>query len=91
MTKKRTGDEDLATYFEAFNFDSAVRTERSPLHALHWATQFREYIDEQLASVVREARESGATWTQIGDALGVSHQAAMKRFKERNQQLASGR
>jgi hypothetical protein len=91
MTKKRTSEEDLAKYFEAFDFDSALRTDRSPLRALHWATQFREYIDQQLANVVQEARKTGATWTQIGDALGVSHQAAMKRFKERSRQPASRR
>ncbi|MBX3087649.1 MAG: hypothetical protein KF742_04120 [Cryobacterium sp.] len=75
-------DEQLEAYFENFDFESATRHGRNPLHALHWAAQFREYIDEQLYEVVVEARDAGATWTQIGDALGVSHQAAMKRYKK---------
>ena len=91
MTEKKMNDEDLTTYFEAFDFDDATSVGLSPLRALHWATQFREHIDQQLTDVVHEARESGATWTQIGDALGVSHQAAMKRFKGKTQQLASRR
>lgn len=83
MTKKNTmTDEELAEHFENFDFDNAVSTGRDPLRALHWAAQFRAYIDQQLADVVEEARASGATWTQIGDALGVSHQAAMKRYKQ---------
>lgn len=79
-TTKMT-DEELAAAFEDFDFDAALSTGRDPLRALHWATQFRDYIDQQLVDVVSEARESGATWTQIGQALGVSHQAAMKRYK----------
>lgn len=81
MTIKRT-DEELAAHFENFDLDNASSTGRDPLRALHWAAQFREYVEQQLFDVVAEARESGATWTQIGNALGVSHQAAMKRFKQ---------
>ncbi|MFT4051318.1 MAG: hypothetical protein QM677_03615 [Microbacterium sp.] len=75
-------DEQLEASFEGFGFETATRHERDPLRALHWAAQFRDDIDEQLGEVVIEARENGATWTQIGDALGVSHQAAMKRYKK---------
>lgn len=74
-------DDELAARFESFDLDQATSRGRDPLRALHWAAQFRAYIDQQLFDVVSEARESGATWTQIGDALGVSHQAAMKRYK----------
>ena len=82
MAREKMTDEELANYFESFDLDTAVSAGRDPLRALHWAAQFREYIDQQLVDVVNEARESGATWTQIGDALGVSHQAAMKRYKQ---------
>lgn len=82
MAKQHLSDEELAAYFEHFDPQDAVSTGRDPLRALHWAAQFRAYIDQQLGEVVREARDSGATWTQIGDALGVSHQAAMKRYKQ---------
>ncbi len=82
MTTQALTDEQLAARFEDFDFDSAEHFDRDPLRALHWAAQFRDYANEQLFVVVAEARESGATWTQIGDALGVSHQAAMKRYKK---------
>lgn len=81
MTKHMMTDQELADRFEDFDFDAAIHADRDPLRALHWAAQFRDYANTQLTEVVAEARESGATWTQIGNALGVSHQAAMKRYK----------
>ncbi len=74
-------DDELAAHFEAFDFDHAQSAGRDPLRALHWARQFRDDLDRQLVEVVAEARDSGATWNEIGIALGVSHQAAMKRYK----------
>lgn len=81
-TMQTVSDKELADRFENFDFDSATHSSRDPLRALHWAAQFRDYANKQLAEVVAEARESGATWTQIGKTLGVSHQAAMKRYKQ---------
>lgn len=75
-------DDELESYFDNFDFDTATSHGRDPLRSLHWARQFRDHIDGQLSQVVQEARESGATWTQIGKALGVSHQAAMKPYKQ---------
>jgi hypothetical protein len=82
LTDTDYSDAELEARFENFDFDAAEHFERDPLKALHWAAQFRDYADEQLNGVVSEARGSGATWAQIGQALGVSHQAAMKRYKK---------
>ena len=35
-----------------------------------------------LAAQVWEARERGRSWQQIGDALGITRQAAWERFKD---------
>lgn len=37
---------------------------------------------ENLTSTVRDARSNGRTWAEIGEALGMSRQAAFKRFGE---------
>lgn len=37
-------------------------------------------IDDEIGMYVRSAVKKGATWQEIGDALGVSRQAAHKRF-----------
>ena len=36
--------------------------------------------DVRLAEVVASARKNGASWTQIGRAIGVSKQAAQQRY-----------
>lgn len=41
-----------------------------------------EQAREQLRAAVREARRQGRTWADIGDALGMTRQAAFKRFGE---------
>jgi DNA invertase Pin-like site-specific DNA recombinase len=40
--------------------------------------------ENKLRQVVEEARAAGATWADIGDALGVSRQAVYKRFGKPN-------
>jgi len=37
-------------------------------------------VEESLAGWVRRARELGATWARIGDALGMTRQSAWTRF-----------
>lgn len=41
-----------------------------------------EQARAQLAAAVREARAAGRTWADIGAVLGISRQAAFKRFGE---------
>jgi hypothetical protein len=44
------------------------------------AAQAAADADRQLATAAHGARTAGATWTQIGDALGLSRQAAQQRW-----------
>jgi hypothetical protein len=37
-------------------------------------------VETQMESLVKDAREAGAPWSQIGLALGVSKQAAQQRY-----------
>jgi hypothetical protein len=37
-------------------------------------------VDESLLGWVRRARQLGATWAQVGDALGITRQSAWERF-----------
>lgn len=37
-------------------------------------------VEDNLTGLVRRARELGATWTRIGEALGVTRQSAWERF-----------
>lgn len=44
------------------------------------ARQLQENMEAALLEGVRDARRYGASWTDVGDALGVSRQAAQQRF-----------
>src|ERR1700760_4996183 len=44
------------------------------------STQLDEQADALIGYFVDQARRSGLSWSQIGGAMGVSKQAAQKRF-----------
>ena len=52
------------------------------------ATQLDEQSDALIGHFVDQARRSGASWSQIGASMGVSKQAAQKRFVPRDGGLA---
>jgi hypothetical protein len=62
----------------------AMRPDAGPLEnvsdAFSLATQLDEQADALIGYFVDQARRSGASWNQIGGAMGVSKQAAQKRF-----------
>ena len=49
------------------------------------AVELREAAEELVEARVAEARIYGRTWRQIGEDLGVSHQAALKRYGKAGQ------
>lgn len=64
-----------------------------PLDELTDAAGYSKLVDKMVKTAVVAARAKGATWQQVGAALGVSHQAARKRFKpicEQAKALANG-
>jgi hypothetical protein len=63
--------------------DDAIWTLRhaeSPLVALRALASTQRWIDEQSEGYVRLAREDGASWEMIAQALGVTRQAAHRRY-----------
>ena len=55
---------------------------KQPLAALRNSAAIIQAFTDDLPIFVNAARSSGATWEQIGDALGVSRQAAQQRYGE---------
>src|ERR1700760_3246235 len=47
------------------------------------STDLGELADHLIGHFVDQARRSGASWTEIGEYMGVSKQAAQKRFVPR--------
>jgi hypothetical protein len=61
---------------------SDLRSATSPqlLEVVALAWSIHEAARVGLDAAVRHARERGCTWTEIGQALGVTRQAAYRRF-----------
>jgi len=45
--------------------------------------QLRDAVDQAVLQAVSGLRQSGATWQDIGDAIGVTRQAAIMRWAKR--------
>jgi hypothetical protein len=52
-----------------------------PVDALQLITGLSHYLDRLRDELVTEARDGGASWQEIADALGVSRQAAWQRYE----------
>lgn len=82
----RGGDKALATVVRAVRglvAETAGSVEATPdglLHALTQLADLGERVEWAMLSVIGEARTGGVTWAAIGDALGVTKQAAQQRF-----------
>ena len=57
----------------------------APLDALRELARTEAELDDIRRHQVAEARRTGATWDQIGDALGMSRQGAWEYFAKRAQ------
>ena len=67
---------DLKSYFARLD----VLTE-GPLDGLRTLVETRRTLERLESLLVARARASRASWTEIGDALGVSRQAAHSRHR----------
>jgi hypothetical protein len=56
--------------------------EHRPLEGVREARGVERSVEKVLRDQVRRARGSGCSWTEIGEALGTSKQAAWERFSE---------
>jgi hypothetical protein len=52
----------------------------SPLDGLCESARLSRAVEKLQRHLVSDAREAGRTWTEIGEALGISRQAAWERF-----------
>jgi hypothetical protein len=78
----RTDYEALADWLESDEFDPGPEDWRdaAPLRAVREAAENVEHAETELATAVAAARDAGFSWRTIAVFLGVSHQAARKRF-----------
>lgn len=53
---------------------------QNPLDRVTAVRLIEEFAEQRKGLVVHAARKSGATWQQIGDALGISRQGAQQQY-----------
>lgn len=74
--------DQLADEFEGYEPHEDDSGEPVPF-ALRRASYRRALIERELVERVLQARESGASWAQIGNELGTSGEAARQRYSDR--------
>ncbi|AHC23904.1 MULTISPECIES: DUF3887 domain-containing protein [Mycobacteriaceae] len=57
-----------------------LSADQDPLATVGIAREVKEDAESLLAAAVQRARTAGHTWQQVGDALGITRQAAFQRF-----------
>ena len=57
-----------------------ARTADSPLPAMKAMSRMKIMLDAYLEAAVAEARERGASWGEVGEALGRTRQAVHKQY-----------
>jgi hypothetical protein len=62
------------------DLDDLLAEDLDPLVVIAGLAFVADEVQEDIARLVRQCRSSGKTWTQIGQALGVSKQAAWERY-----------
>lgn len=61
-----------------------VRVETSELQRIADVAERRNALDDELTAVVNAARRSGRSWSEIGMMLGVSKQAAQRKYASKD-------
>jgi Clp amino terminal domain, pathogenicity island component len=80
--------DNLISYVRALHPDGDALTRLADAVAL--ASNIEDNADALVGFFVDQARSHGASWSQIGASMGVSKQAAQKRFVSRLEDLVPG-
>ncbi len=78
-------DDDAARLAMLEGFDPAKATvrDRSAVAHIEAAVRAKRAAEQDIEDAVIAARANGVTWTEIGAALGITHQGAIKRYGHR--------
>lgn len=83
MTKTKISDSEALERFENFDPQAATVRDRTAVADIKQAVHARHIAEDATTEAVRRARHNGVTWTEIASALGVTHQAAIKRYRDK--------
>jgi predicted ATP-dependent protease len=81
MSKTRTARaEALEEWAEQVEPADLKIADTDALRAIAELAQRRSEIDDELTAAIREARNANRSWSEIGAMLGVSKQAAQRKY-----------
>lgn len=75
--------DELAKQFEEYEPREEDLGNEPPLMTLRRAAYRKALMERELAEAVHAARASGATWQQVGEAVGTSGEAARQRYADK--------
>jgi hypothetical protein len=78
--KTKISDADAMARLEELDPTTATVRDRSATADVRAAVAMREAAQGMVDQAVRNARDAGVTWIEIGLALGVSPQGARQRY-----------
>jgi hypothetical protein len=72
----------LEAWADAVDTEDLVVADTEALRAIAEIAERREELDADLLEAVRSARRAHRSWTEIGAMLGVSKQAAQRKYSK---------
>ena len=81
MTKTRAERAvDLEAWADRVSVDELREADTGGLRAIADLVDQRDHVDEEITAAVRAARQANRSWSEIGAMLGVSKQAAQRKY-----------
>ena len=82
MTTRAQRAAALETWADEVDFDHLIVANTDALKAISEIADRRDRLDSALTDAVRSARRDGRSWSEIGAMLGVSKQAAQRKYAQ---------
>jgi hypothetical protein len=76
-----SAESEARSHVEAFTWHQGNRDNPDAINWLLDLAALRDAVDEAIADAVRSKDANGLSWQQVGDALGVTKQAAQQRYR----------
>ena len=82
MTTRAQRAAALETWADEVGFDDLIVADTDALKAISEIADRRDRLNSALTDAVRSARRDGRSWSEIGAMLGVSKQAAQRKYAQ---------
>ena len=79
-TKRAQRAEALERWADHVDSDGLVEANTAALRTIAELVEQRDDVDTALLSAIRDARDADRSWSEIGAMLGVSKQAAQRKY-----------